>query len=223
MSELTDLYDLIARCPCSDLCKTRTMPVPGEGPEDAEIMFIGEAPGFNEDRTGRPFVGAAGQFLNKLLALGGLQRPNVYITNVVKCRPPNNRDPLPEEIAACRPYLDRQIELIKPKVIVTLGRYSMSRWFPGESISRIHGQPKVVGDVTVVPMFHPAAALHQERYRSLIEADFKKLPDILAAAAARVRAEAPRPEPAAEQRSDALARKGTADTQASAAQQMRLF
>ena len=141
MSELTDLYDLIARCPCSDLCKTRTMPVPGEGPEDAEIMFIGEAPGFNEDRTGRPFVGAAGQFLNKLLAFAGLQRSNVYITNVVKCRPPNNRDPLPEEIAACRPYLDGQIELINPKVIVTLGRYWMSRWFPGESISRIHGQP----------------------------------------------------------------------------------
>ena len=223
MSELTDLYDLIARCPCSDLCKTRTMPVPGEGPEDAEIMFIGEAPGFNEDRTGRPFVGAAGQFLNKLLAFAGLQRSNVYITNVVKCRPPNNRDPLPEEIAACRPYLDGQIELIKPKVIVTLGRYSMSRWFPGESISRIHGQPKVVGDLTIVPMFHPAAALHQERYRSLIEADFQKLPDILAAAAARSRAEASRMEPAAAPPSEAPAQNGTAEPPAAAAQQMRLL
>jgi DNA polymerase len=182
MSELLQLYDVISRCPDCDLCKTRTKAVPGEGPENAEIMFIGEGPGFNEDKTGRPFVGAAGQFLNKLLASINLQRSDVYITNVVKCRPPNNRDPLPGEIAACRKYLDRQIELIRPRMIVTLGRYSMSRWFPGESISRIHGQPKVVDGVTIVPMFHPAAALHQERYRALIEADFKQLPVILAAA-----------------------------------------
>lgn len=182
MSELTDLYEIIERCPCSDLCQTRTRAVPGEGPEDAQVMFIGEAPGFNEDKTGRPFVGAAGQFLNKLLAAAGLERSSVYITNVVKCRPPNNRDPLPAEIEACRTYLDRQIEIIRPRVIVTLGRYSMSRWFPGESISRIHGQPRVVDGVTIVPMFHPAAALHQERYRALIEADFRKLPAILAAA-----------------------------------------
>jgi uracil-DNA glycosylase family 4 len=183
MSELVQLYETIARCPDCDLARTRTRAVPGEGPADARIMFIGEGPGFHEDKSGRPFVGAAGQFLDKLLASIGLARSEVYITNVVKCRPPNNRDPLPGEIAACRKYLDRQIALIRPRVIVTLGRFSMSRWFPGESISRIHGQPRVIDGVTVVPMFHPAAALHQERYRALIEADFKKLPAILAGAA----------------------------------------
>ena len=191
MSALTDLYEVIATCPNCDLCRTRTKAVPGEGPEDARIMFIGEGPGFSEDKSGRPFVGAAGQFLDKLLAAINLKRSDVYITNVVKCRPPNNRDPQPNEMEACRRYLDEQLALIKPRVVVTLGRFSMSRWFPGESISRIHGQPKVVDGVTVVPMFHPAAALHQERYRSLIEADFLKLPAILAAA------ERPEPTPPA--------------------------
>jgi uracil-DNA glycosylase family 4 len=182
--DLTELAEVIASCPDCDLCSTRTRAVPGEGPGDAEIMFIGEGPGRDEDRTGRPFIGAAGQFLSRLLAANKLSRPNVYITNVVKCRPPNNRDPLPDEIAACSKYLDRQIALIRPKVIVTLGRFSMARWFPGESISRIHGQPKVVHGTTIVPMFHPAAALHKEQYRALIEADFAKLPSILAAATA---------------------------------------
>ena len=191
MSALTDLYEVIPTCPNCDLCRTRTKAVPGEGPEDARIMFIGEGPGFSEDKSGRPFVGAAGQFLDKLLAAINLKRSDVYITNVVKCRPPNNRDPQPNEMEACRRYLDEQLALIKPRVVVTLGRFSMSRWFPGESISRIHGQPKVVDGVTVVPMFHPAAALHQERYRSLIEADFLKLPAILAAA------ERPEPTPPA--------------------------
>lgn len=208
MSELLQLYEVIRRCTDCDLSKTRTHAVPGEGPERAAIMLIGEAPGFNEDRTGRPFVGAAGQFLEKLLALAGLRRQDVYITNVVKCRPPNNRDPLPGEIEACKAYLDRQIALIQPKVIVTLGRYSMARWFPGASISRIHGQPRVVDGITIVPMFHPAAALHQERYRALIEADFKRLPEILAAATG---AATGGDEPPA-----------TAH-QAEAAQQMRLF
>jgi uracil-DNA glycosylase len=179
MSALTELAEVISRCPDCTLCQTRTKAVPGEGPEDAEILFIGEGPGRDEDRTGRPFIGAAGQFLSKLLASNGIDRKSVYITNVVKCRPPNNRDPLPDEIGACSKYLDQQIALIKPKVVVTLGRFSMARWFPGESISRIHGQPKVFDGVTVVPMFHPAAALHQERYRSLIEADFAKLPVIV--------------------------------------------
>lgn len=180
MSELTDLAEVIARCPDCSLCSTRTRAVPGEGPENAEIMFIGEGPGRDEDRTGRPFVGAAGQFLGRLLAANQLDRSSVFITNVVKCRPPNNRDPLPAEIEACAKYLDRQLDLIKPKVVVTLGRFSMSRWFPGESISRIHGSPKIVDGTTIVPMFHPAAALHQERYRALIEADFAQLPAILA-------------------------------------------
>ncbi|HEY8490646.1 MAG TPA: uracil-DNA glycosylase [Dehalococcoidia bacterium] len=179
MSELTELYQLIARCPDCDLARTRTQTVPGEGPEDAEIMFIGEAPGFHEDRTGRPFVGAAGKFLDQLLGLAGLRRDQVYIANIIKCRPPDNRDPLPGEIHACSKWIDRQIELINPRVIVTLGRHSMNKFFPDASITRIHGQPRRQGDRLIVPMFHPAAALHQQRYRSLIEEDFKKLPAIL--------------------------------------------
>ncbi|MFN8557692.1 MAG: uracil-DNA glycosylase [Dehalococcoidia bacterium] len=193
MSDLVELYEVIARCPDCELSATRTRAVPGEGPENAQIMFIGEGPGFNEDKSGRPFVGAAGQFLDKLLASIDLRRADVSITNVVKCRPPNNRDPLPGEIEACRKYLDRQIALIRPKVVVTLGRYSMGRWFPGASISRIHGQPKVVDGMTIVPMFHPAAALHQERYRALIQEDFLRLPSILERALASAVAAAPAP------------------------------
>jgi uracil-DNA glycosylase family 4 len=173
--------------------------VPGEGPADAKIMFIGEAPGFNEDRQGRPFVGAAGKFLEELLALAGLRRGDVFIANVVKHRPPNNRDPELDEIAACAGYLERQIATINPRVIVTLGRFSMSRWFQGEKISRIHGQPKQVGGRLIVPMMHPAAALHQPQNRPLIEADFRRLPEFLAqaerqAAAAPPESEDPRPE-----------------------------
>jgi DNA polymerase len=143
-------------------------------------MFIGAGPGFHEDQQGRPFVGAAGQFLDELLQSIGLKRNEVYITNVVKCRPPGNRDPQPEEIAACQPYLDRQIALINPKVIVTLGRYSMARVFPNEKISVIHGKPRKVGKIVYVPMFHPAAALHQPSLRKTVEEDFAKLPKILA-------------------------------------------
>jgi uracil-DNA glycosylase family 4 len=187
MSELSDLAQLIKRCPDCDLCQTRTEAVPGEGPEDARIMFIGEGPGFNEDKSGRPFVGAAGKFLNELLGRAGLKREDVFITNIVKCRPPNNRDPLPGEIEACRKWLDQQITLISPDVIVTLGRHSMNKFIPGAVISRIHGDPRVLDGRTVVPMFHPAAALHQERYRSLIVADFEKLPAILSAAQQRTR------------------------------------
>jgi len=142
-------------------------------------MFIGEGPGFHEDQQGRPFVGAAGKFLEELLASIGLKRENVFIANVVKCRPPGNRDPYPEEIAACAGYLDRQIALINPKVIATLGRYSMHKFFPGQTISRIHGQPGKIGGRIVVPMYHPAAALHQPKYKAEIEADFRKLPKIL--------------------------------------------
>jgi len=145
-------------------------------------MFIGEGPGWHEDQQGRPFVGAAGQFLNELLAKAGLKREDVFITNIVKCRPPGNRDPLPDEITACAGYLDRQIAAIDPEVIVTLGRFSMAKWFPGERISRIHGQPKRVNGRLVVPMYHPAAALHQSSLRSAIEEDFAKLPKILAEA-----------------------------------------
>jgi uracil-DNA glycosylase family 4 len=165
------------RCP---LAQGRTKAVPGEGPENAAIMFIGEGPGFHEDQQGRPFVGAAGQFLDELLQSIGLRRGEVYITNVVKCRPPGNRDPQPEEIAACQSYVDRQIALINPKVIVTLGRYSMARAFPNEKISAIHGKPRKVGEIVYVPMYHPAAALHQPSLRGTVEEDFAKLPKILA-------------------------------------------
>ncbi|MCG2767521.1 MAG: uracil-DNA glycosylase [Chloroflexota bacterium] len=183
MSELTDLYAEIAVCQRCALSSGRRNAVPGEGPENADIMFIGEAPGFHEDRQGRPFVGAAGHFLNELLASIGLGREDVYICNVLKCRPPNNQDPKAEEIEACRPFLDRQIELVAPKMIVTLGRFSMARWFPNVRISRIHGQPKKIGGVLYLPMFHPAAALHQPRYRVDIEQDMLKIPQLLAQAA----------------------------------------
>jgi uracil-DNA glycosylase family 4 len=180
LSELTDLYKEAVVCQKCILAQGRTHAVPGEGPEDADIMFIGEGPGFHEDRQGRPFVGAAGNYLNELLEKIGLNREQVYITNVVKCRPPGNRDPQPEEIEACRPYLDRQIDLIRPRLVITLGRFSMQRYFPSASISRIHGQPKRVGNVIYYPMFHPAAALHQPRWRSIVEEDMLKIPDLLA-------------------------------------------
>lgn len=179
---LEQLVEAIRTCTRCGLHSGRTKAVPGEGPPDAMIMFIGEGPGFHEDRQGRPFVGSAGKYLEELLASIGLTREQVYITNVVKCRPPGNRDPLPDELAACKPYLDRQIELIAPKVIVTLGRYSMARYFPGQSISRIHGQARQVGGVMVVAMLHPAAALHQPQWKATIETDFKKLPAIIAQA-----------------------------------------
>jgi DNA polymerase len=179
MTSLTELYEEIAACQRCELAKGRTQTVPGEGPENAEIMFIGEAPGFHEDRQGRPFVGAAGRLLEELLASIGLTREEVYICNVIKCRPPGNRDPLSDEIAACRPFLDKQIELIQPKLIVTLGRYSMARYFPNAQITRIHGQPKRIGGRIYYPMFHPAAALHQPKWRSAVEEDMLKIPQIL--------------------------------------------
>ena len=180
LSELTDLYKEIETCEKCILSQGRTHAVPGEGPEDAEIMFIGEGPGFHEDRQGRPFVGAAGNYLEELLATIDLTREDVYISNVVKCRPPGNRDPQPDEIAACKPHLDKQIDLIRPRLVVTLGRFSMQRYFPGASISRVHGQPKRVGNVIYYPMFHPAAALHQPRWRSLVEEDILRIPELLA-------------------------------------------
>ncbi|HEU4328022.1 MAG TPA: uracil-DNA glycosylase [Roseiflexaceae bacterium] len=191
--ELALIGSEVRACKLCKLHATATKGVPGEGPSDAKIMFIGEAPGFNEDRQGRPFVGAAGQFLEELLALAGLRRQDVYITNVVKHRPPNNRDPEPDEIAACAMYLERQIAAIDPRVIVTLGRFSMARWFPGERISRIHGQPKRVAGRLIVPMLHPAAALHQPQNRPLIEADFRRLPEFLAQAEREAAAAKPPP------------------------------
>jgi DNA polymerase len=190
---LRALGEQIAICPRCELAQTRTHAVPGEGNPNADIVFIGEGPGFHEDQQARPFVGPAGKFLDELLASIGLQRRDVYICNVIKCRPPGNRDPLPTEIAACKPWLEEQLNVIQPRVIVTLGRFSMARYFPGQSISRIHGQPKRIGDVTVVPMYHPAAALHQASLRRTIEADFRKLPELVREAFA-AREEAREPE-----------------------------
>jgi len=179
MSELQDLHRRIASCPDCDLCRNRTHAVPGEGPEDAEIMFVGEGPGFYEDQQARPFVGPAGRYLEELLASISLRRQQVYITNVIKCRPPNNRDPLPNEIEACRKYLQRQIELIKPKLIVTLGRYSLAWFCPKEAIGRVHGQMKAKEGLCIFPMYHPAAALHAANMRRVIEEDFRKIPAAL--------------------------------------------
>jgi DNA polymerase len=180
MSALTELCQQIALCHKCDIARLRTKVVPGEGAENAEIMFIGEAPGWHEDQQGRPFVGQAGQFLDQLLLSINLKRPQVYIANVIKCRPPDNRDPLPTEIQNCAGWLDSQIEIIKPKMIVTLGRYSMAKYFPGKSISKIHGTGIKRDGVIYFAMYHPAAALHQGSLRQDIEADMHKIPKLLA-------------------------------------------
>jgi DNA polymerase len=180
MSALPRLCQEIIACRDCELAQYRTKVVPGEGAEDADLLFIGEAPGWHEDQQGRPFVGPAGQFLDQLLASIGLHREEVYIANVIKCRPPQNRDPLPAEIQNCCKWLDRQIEIIQPQVIITLGRYSLARYFPNQSISKIHGKPRKLGDVIYYPMYHPAAALHQGSLRKTIETDMLKIPQILA-------------------------------------------
>lgn len=176
---LENLYAQIRTCTRCSLHVGRTHAVPGDGPVNAALMFVGEAPGFYEDQQGIPFVGAAGQFLNELLEKAGIDRATVYIANVIKCRPPGNRDPLIEEVEACSPYLDQQIELISPQVIVTLGRHSMNRAFPDEKVSVVHGQPRKVNSRVYFPMYHPAAALHQPSLRSTIEADFARLRALL--------------------------------------------
>ncbi|MGD0794441.1 MAG: uracil-DNA glycosylase [Dehalococcoidales bacterium] len=182
MSALSELNQEIALCRKCDIARLRTKVVPGEGAENATVMFIGEAPGWHEDQQGRPFVGQAGQFLDRLLASINLKREQVFITNVIKTRPPDNRDPLPTEIQNCHPWLDRQIEIIKPKMIVTLGRYSMARYFPGKSISKVHGTAVKKDGVIYFAMYHPAAALHQQSLRKDIEADMLKIPKLLAEA-----------------------------------------
>jgi uracil-DNA glycosylase len=174
---LTQIARQIAVCQQCDLHTGRKLSVPGEGPADAQIMLIGEGPGFYENEQGRPFVGAAGKFLSELLAKAGLTREEVFITNVVKCRPPGNRDPLPEELAACRDYLENQIATINPHIIVTLGRFSMGMFFPLARIGSVHGQPSKINGRLIVPMYHPAAALHQPALKSTIERDFSHLAD----------------------------------------------
>lgn len=180
MSVLDELYREIERCQKCELARYRTRVVPGEGSETASLFFIGEAPGWHEDQQGRPFVGPAGQFLEELLTSIGLKREEVYIANVIKCRPLGNRDPLPGEIQACSDWLEQQLKLIRPKMIVTLGRYSLAKYFPGESISKIHGKAKKQDDVIYYAMYHPAAALHQGSLRKIIEADMRRIPEILA-------------------------------------------
>ena len=190
-SELEVVAAEVSACTACKLNLSRKMAVPGEGPEDAELMFIGEGPGFHENEQGRPFVGAAGNFLEELLASIGLSREQVFITNIVKCRPPGNRDPQTEEIEACSGYLERQTRSLNPKVIVTLGRFSMACFFPKARISAIHGNAQRIGDRLVVPMYHPAAALHQPSLRKTIQADFAKLPELIGREGRPVRAEDP--------------------------------
>ncbi|NPV85268.1 MAG: uracil-DNA glycosylase [Anaerolineae bacterium] len=165
----------VSSCQRCVLKNTRKHAVPGEGPADAQVMLIGEGPGFHENEQGRPFVGAAGKYLDELLQKGGLSRSAVFITNVVKCRPPGNRDPLPDELTACSFYLDRQIEIINPLVIVTLGRFSMARYLPNAKISAVHGKPSWVKGRLIIPMYHPAAALHQPMLKTDLEKDFARL------------------------------------------------
>ncbi|MCG2784581.1 MAG: uracil-DNA glycosylase [Anaerolineae bacterium] len=176
---LDQIASEVSVCENCELHKTRKKSVPGVGPANAEIMLIGEGPGFNENEQGLPFVGQAGKFLSELLAQAELKREDVWIGNVVKCRPPNNRDPLPEELAACDKYLERQITALDPSIIITLGRFSMGKFMPGAKISTVHGQMRKVGERYVIAMFHPAAALHQPQLKTTILADFAKLPQLL--------------------------------------------
>ena len=179
MLDLQQVASRIHNCFDCDLSQSRTKAVPGEGPKNADLMFIGEGPGFNEDQQSRPFVGAAGQYLEELLAKVDMKRDSVFITNMVKCRPPGNRDPLPGEIEACSKYIDEQIRLVQPKVIVTLGRHSLGKFLPGETIGKVHGKPKRVGDLIVYPIYHPAAALRRHSLRLVMENDFQLIPSLL--------------------------------------------
>ena len=204
MDSLDEVAQAVRDCADCPLHRGRTNAVPGEGSPWAELMFIGEGPGFHEDRQGRPFVGPAGQLLEGLLATIGTNRNDVFIANMVKCRPPDNRDPEPSEIAACKKYLDRQIELIDPKLIVTLGRFSLGRFFPGESVTRARGKLRQKDDRHIFPVLHPAAALRRPELRKTLVEDFRAILGILEAermpeeAAPEPQTEAPR-EVAAEQ------------------------
>jgi DNA polymerase len=190
---LAQIAGQVAVCTRCQLHYSRKKAVPGEGPADAEVMLIGEGPGFYENEQGRPFVGAAGKFLDELLEKGGVKREDVFITNVVKCRPPTNRDPLPEELSSCSEYLERQIAAINPRVIVTLGRYSMARFIPNVKISDVHGQSFMREGRLIVPMFHPAAALHQPALKSSVERDFARLSDFIQQARQTAAKNAPPP------------------------------
>lgn len=189
MASLAELAEGIAACRRCPLGHQRTRAVPGEGPAHPEVVLVGEAPGFNEDKQGRPFVGPAGQFLEELLQAAGLTRNQVFIANVIKCRPPANRDPAPEEISACDPWLQQQLAELQPQLVVTLGRFSMAKFFPGGSITRNHGQTTRHGSVTAFAMYHPAAALHNPSLRQTLLEDMRKIPALLE----RLRGEQPAP------------------------------
>ncbi len=182
MSALSELNKEMEHCEDCELSMQRNRVVPGEGSEAADLLFIGEAPGWHEDQQGRPFVGPAGHFLDELLHSIGLRREDVYIANIIKCRPPSNRDPLPTEVKACRRWLNRQMELINPKVIVTLGRYSLAQFFPGDAIGKAHGKARTKDGIIYFSMYHPAAALHQGNLRKVITEDMLKIPPLLAQA-----------------------------------------
>ena len=192
---LSRLADEIRACNACPLHRSAKQAVPGEGSAESGILFLGEAPGYNEDVQGRPFVGAAGQLLDQLLAGIGLDRSSVFITNVVRHRPPENRDPLPEEVAACHVWFERHLAALKPKVVVTLGRHAMYKFFPGESISRVHGHARKKDGITIFPVFHPAAALHQPSLRADLQKDFENLAKFLETAP-RPAPAIPEPEPA---------------------------
>jgi DNA polymerase len=189
---LVALAGEIRACTACPLHRSARQAVPGEGSAESGILFLGEAPGYNEDVQGRPFVGAAGQLLDQLLAGIGLDRGKVFITNVVRHRPPENRDPLPEEVASCHVWFERHLAALRPKVVVTLGRHAMYKFFPGESISRVHGRARKKDGITIFPVFHPAAALHQPSLRADLEKDFQALAQFLETTP---RPAAPAPEP----------------------------
>lgn len=180
MSDLEAIATEVSACTRCELAKTRNLAVPGVGNPEAQVMFIGEAPGWHENQQGKPFVGPAGHFLDELLESISLRRSDVFVTNVVKCRPPQNRDPLPDEIAACSGYLNRQIGVIGPRLIVTLGRYSMAKFFPaGKGISTLHGTTCMKDGVLCFAMYHPAAALHQPSLKKTLEQDMLKIPKLI--------------------------------------------
>ncbi|MDQ3065227.1 MAG: uracil-DNA glycosylase [bacterium] len=171
--------EIIKNNVCPDLAKTAKNIVMGEGNPDAEVIFVGEAPGKKEDELGIPFIGAAGKFLNEMLASINLDRSDVFITSIVKYRPPNNRDPLPEEKAEFLPYLVSQIEVIEPKLVVTLGRHSLNCFMPEHQIGKVHGELKYHQGQAFLPLYHPAAALYNGSLRQILISDFARIPDIL--------------------------------------------
>lgn len=176
---LQKIADEVETCRLCPLYQTSTRGVPGEGNPDADILLVGEGPGQKEDELGRPFVGAAGKLLEELLQHIGLTRSDVYIANVVKHRPPGNRDPLPDEVEACWPYLKRQMEIIEPAIIVLLGRHALARFLPGKAIGQVRGRAYRVGRTVYFPMYHPAAALYQGSLRDTLFQDMEKLPPLL--------------------------------------------